>query len=188
MTRFSAMVCISGRVGSGKSFVADALAGELGSRVLSFGDFVKSVARSTGGSDSRDSLVDIGQSWVDRDCEEFVAAALSFVGWSLGESLVVDGLRHHCVRSVLEARAGGQPFFHLHVRTPTSIRSNRLKQRGEARELAALDRDATERDVSTLAELADLIVNGESEVETLVAAVMIHPRLRLTDRYDPPAT
>lgn len=178
MTRPPAIVCISGRVGAGKSFVADALAEEFESRVLSFGDFVRAVARSTSSSDSRDSLVTVGQSWIDRDCEGFVAAALSFVGWRLGESLVIDGLRHRCVRSALEAKAVGQPFFHLHVRTPTSIRSNRLRQRGEQRELAALDCDATEQDVSTLAELADLIVDGESKVETLVAAVMAHPRLR----------
>ena len=172
------MVCVSGRVGVGKSFVSDALAKEFGSRVLSFGDFVRAVARCAGSSDSRDSLVTIGQSWIDRDCEGFVAAALSFVGWRLGEGLVIDGLRHRCVRSALEAKAVGQPFFHVHVRAPTSVRSSRIRRRGEHREVAALDCDATERDVSTLAELADLIIDGESRIETLVAAVRTHPRLR----------
>ena len=169
------LVGMSGRIGAGKSSIAKALAIELECQVFSFGKFVRSRAVSIGAPESRESLVAIGQALVDRDCEEFVASALSSAGWLPGDRLVIDGVRHRCVRSALITRAAHQRFFHVHVRSPNAVRSKRLQLRCEDRNVTSLDRDPTEREVPKLATLADLIVDGDNEIDGIVSEILGQP-------------
>ena len=166
------VVGISGRIAAGKSSVAKALAVALECQVVSFGDFVRARATLVGASLSRESLVAIGQSLVTRDCREFVASAISFAGWSPGDRIVIDGIRHRCVRAALVSTAARQQFLHVHVRSSNSVRCRRLRQRQELRDIVSLDRDPTEREVTELGATADLVVRGDGEVDTVVSEVL----------------
>ena len=168
------VVGISGRIAVGKSCIARALAVVLECQVLSFGDFVRARATSVGASLSRESLVAIGQSLVDRDCQGFVASTISFADWSPGDRLVIDGIRHHCVRAALVATAANQQFLHVHVRSSESVRYRRLQRRQELRDLASLDADPTEGEVTALGAAADLVVRGDREVDTVVPKILAH--------------
>ena len=175
-----ALVAISGRIGAGKSSIAKALAFVLECEVLSFGKFVRTQANSVGAPETRESLAAVGQSLVDRDCEKFVAEALSFVGWRPGDRLVIDGVRHNRVRSALISNAAHQRFVHLHVHSRRSVRSRRIELRLESRDVASLDRDPTEREVARLATLADVIVRGDGDLDRVVSEILAHPLFRAT--------
>ena len=166
------VVGISGRIAAGKSTIATALSVALECEVVSFGDFVRGKATSVGASLSRESLVAIGQSFVDRDCLGFVASAIAFADWSPGDRIVIDGIRHRCVRVALVATAANQQFLHVHVRSSDSVRHRRLRRRQELRDMASLDRDPTEREVTELGATADLVVRGDGEVDTAVSEIL----------------
>lgn len=168
------VVGISGRIAAGKSTIATALSVALECAVFSFGEFVRAKATSVGASLSRESLVAIGQSFVERDCQGFVASAISFADWSPGDRIVIDGIRHKCVQVALVAKAANQQFLHVHVRSSDAVRYRRLRRRQELRDMASLDRDPTEREVTALGATADLVVRGDGEVDTAVSEILDH--------------
>lgn len=89
-----AAIAFSGSIASGKSTIAAAVAEALHWPCVSFGNYVRFVARSQGLVESREVLQAIGADLVEKDVAEFARAVLAQADWRPGQSIVIDGIRH----------------------------------------------------------------------------------------------
>lgn len=172
------IIAISGRMASGKTTLARALADEFGGTAASFGDHVRAIAASQGRGSDREALQEIGQAAVDADPGRFVVDFLAGLEPTVGALLVLDGLRHVSVRNALcnHARESGTEIRFVHIETDEEQRAARLRARGDsARATASHEAHASEVDVRyRLRDEADLIVHRSEEMAELVGEIAIH--------------
>lgn len=169
------VVCLSGRIGSGKSSVATALSERLGWLRAGFGDYLRrEIVRQGGDPNSREALQDMGQALVEADAAGFCRAVASDVGFVPGGNLVIDGVRHAnihlCLRSVVAPSACKLIFLAANEEE----RLRRVAQRplGEA-DFARAEVHAAEADMAAeLPRMADCVIDGALPLETVVLTCM----------------
>lgn len=166
------VVCLSGRIGSGKSSVATALSDQLAWPRAGFGDYLRQELTRLGGDpSSRQALQDLGQSLVEKDAAAFCLAVVSDVGFLPGGDLVIDGVRHaniqHCLRRVVAPSACKLIF----LAADEEERLRRVAQRPLGEEdFARAEGHAAEADMTAeLPMMADKIVDGSQPIETVLA-------------------
>ena len=127
----SIVIGFAGKIASGKSTLSTIFAKERGWPYVSFGDYVRLVARQRGEDDSqREILQQTGASLVEQDCEGFCRAVLQQAPWQPGESLVIDGIRHLQVKQVLEKLVAPSKFVLIYISVDEQIRRQRLHYEG----------------------------------------------------------
>ena len=166
------VIAFSGAIASGKSTLSEAVALSLGCQRVSFGAYIRYVARTRGLGDSREMLQAIGEELVGRDPEALCRNVLAQVSWLPGEQLVVDGVRHISVVDALERLVSPGHLRLVHLVTPPAKRASRLDARQERGDLTRYDAHTTEHDVHNgLAERADLVVDGARAIESAIEQV-----------------
>lgn len=176
-TRARLIIAISGKMASGKTTLAKALADRFGGTAASFGDHVRAIAASQGRELDREALQEIGQAAVDADPERFVGNFLTGLKPAADTLLVIEGLRHVSVRDALRdhARKTGAEIRFVHIETNEEQRAARLRARGDSEKAtASLEAHASEADVrDRLRDEADLIVQRGEETSELVREIAI---------------
>lgn len=166
------MIAFSGKIGSGKSAVSSLVASQLQFVKVSFGDYVRASVSAKGGDpQSRKELQDEGQRQVEANPKSFLSSMLEFHNWNSNTNVVVDGLRHTSVLFAMRDHFKDQ-LFHIHLEVVDSLATERALERGD--ELSSLEgalEHIVETDVgSDLRLAADLVLDAEEPIETLVAA------------------
>jgi dephospho-CoA kinase len=167
----STVVAFSGSIASGKSTLSEALARSVGCKRVSFGEFLRKEAKRRGLEMTREALQELGADYVDRDPEALCRNVLSQEGLFLpGTAVVVDGVRHASVVSILKRLVAPAELRLVHVASAEDVRYQRLLVRGEdAGRLREYDKHSTESEVETaLRGIADLVVDGTKPTEVLV--------------------
>jgi dephospho-CoA kinase len=166
------IVGLSSRMGAGKSTIARALAERLGIPRVSFGDYVRELARSRGLQQSRTVLQELGESLVQDGPERFVRGVLSKVPFQDGA--VIDGIRHVEILKAIRNAVSPLTVALVYVETEEGVRIRRLIERGmRLDEIEAADRHSTEKQVSgPLRASAVLEVRGDSDTAKAVDAIV----------------
>jgi hypothetical protein len=166
------VVCLSGRIGSGKSSVANRLAQALGWPKAGFGDYLRMrIAQEGGNPDSRQALQDLGQSLVDADPDQFCADVLGSTGFAPGGNLILDGVRHARIYARIARLVAPSGTCLLHL----SADDAHLKQRVGSRPRGAADLDRAESHrvesevLLELPELADVVLDANCLLAYVVA-------------------
>ena len=165
----------AGKIGSGKSTISEEVARTLGWSRASFGDYLRSRAKSSGFGQSREVLQEIGASLVENDTKEFCRAVLAHYKWNAGEPLVIDGIRHAEVVEALRTLVAPLELRLIFLDVPEDQRLARLQKVDEAvaENLLEVESHSTELQVKDrLRELADLKLAGTRPVEELVSTVV----------------
>lgn len=169
------VVCFSGGIASGKTTLATAVADHLGLTVATFGGFVRGVARTRGIAEQRAELQALGEALIaEMGWGAFCSAVLDAAAWSVGGSIVVDGIRHVAAFEAVKSLVVPVPARLIFVDVQREVRQARAAESrtGEGGNLAKADAHSTERDVhGALCERADLVLDGTREVEVLVDEV-----------------
>jgi cytidylate kinase len=143
---------LTGQIASGKSTLAKGLAATLGWHRVSFGGYVRQVAKDSGYDEERKTLQNVGQHLLDtRGAEQFCVDVLEAQAGAFvpGQNLVVDGVRHERVADALASLVYPSAFALIVLRVDQRTRERRLELR-EGEGLQALheaDRHPTEFDV-----------------------------------------
>src|SRR6267378_1210406 len=124
----STVLAISGRIASGKSTLARAFASEVGWPCVSFGDYVRSIARAGGAAETVEVLQDLGDELIRKNLEGFCEAVLAQADWKRGQALVIDGVRHYEVDSFLRRRVAPSRYFLTYFSIDDQTRTERLRQ------------------------------------------------------------
>lgn len=100
----SLVVCISGRMASGKSTISKSLAAALGWRHVGFGEYLRSQLVLNGQDlESRKALQELGERLLQADPRAFVMNVLHSIKYTPGDCLIVDGVRHARIFRIIEA-------------------------------------------------------------------------------------
>lgn len=156
------IIVFSGAIGSGKSSLSQAVATRLGLSRVGFGDYVRMKAGQRGVPQTRESLQEVGASLIRAGWHQFCSSVLSQSGWKVGQSLVVDGVRHvEALQSLKRITAPSQVVL-VFIRLSESERRSRLAQAGTPNApLSQWESHSTENQVeATLPVIADLIIDG----------------------------
>jgi len=170
----------AGPIGSGKSALSDKVAKILGWRRVSFGDYVKRIAKQRGLAGGRNGLQILGEELISSGgwyC--FSLDVLQSGGWSLGTSLVVDGIRHLEVLDALKSIVSPGVVLLIYVSAPdTSVRLHRTRLLS-ANQLKRLDAHSTEIQVQTVLRThADLVVGQDEAVEDSAMRILRWSRMK----------
>lgn len=169
------VVAFAGKIGSGKTTISTAVSHALGCKRASFGDYVRHVVSKRGLELTRENLQRIGTEILEADSFEFCKNVLEYSGWSQGESVVIDGLRHSETIPLLNQLVDPERLRLVYLDVDEESRCARLGIR-EQRHMAALvsgDAHSSEQQVATtLRNMADVVVDGRKSIEDCVAAVV----------------
>lgn len=167
------VIALAGRIDSGKSSVAAALAVDFDLPVLSFGAYVRSLAPP---DPSREELQERGARLLDEiGAEGFVAALLDAHELRGADSVIWEGVRHHSVLEALRRLYAPTPVRFFFLSPPEDQRVARASaDAGNAKRLANWEAHSTEQ-VRGLRSEAELEVSAASTEE---AATAIAERMR----------
>jgi len=158
-----AVLAFSGSIASGKSTLSGEVAETLQWSRVSFGGYIRSVARSQGLTESREVLQAIGADLVETELEGFCRAVLAQAGWQVGQPNIVDGVRHVKVLDNLREIVAPMELYLIFVTVDEATRSVRLLERGvtSLEKYQHLEQDSTEQQVKAdLAHMADLVIDS----------------------------
>lgn len=169
------VVAFAGKIGSGKSTLSAEVAGALGWPRASFGDYIRTVAKSNGFEDTREVLQEIGESLVEKGVDDFCRAVLTHYQWSAGEPLIIDGVRHAEVVSALRRLVAPLELRIVFLDVNDAVRHERLTGGDEAmpEKLQMVESHSTEVQAKDqLPALADLYLSGDRPVGELVSTIV----------------
>jgi len=166
------VLAFSGRILSGKTSLAQAVASALGCGIASFGDYVRSVARSRGLSNTREQLQSLGQSLVAEDVFGFCLKVIEEAQWESGKSLVIDGIRHiealDCVRRIVAP----DRLYLVFVAVDDATRLRRSDSVNVRASLEDIDQHPTEIQVGTvIRRQADYVVSGNADLNVVCSEI-----------------
>ncbi|MCI0489030.1 MAG: AAA family ATPase [Blastocatellia bacterium] len=159
-------------IAGGKSSLSARFAEEMGWPYVSFGDYVRWVARQRGLDDSEGEILrQIGESLIEQDYEGFCKAVLSQASWRPGEPLVIDGIDHLRVKQALEKLVAPSEFILTYISVDEQIRRQRLHNEGidDPARIERIESASTETQVrNEIPQIADITLDGTEQPEKLV--------------------
>jgi dephospho-CoA kinase len=169
------VIAFSGKLGSGKTTIINATASALGWPLVGFGDYVRKVVRERGLEGTRENLQAIGTELLERDSCDFCKAVLSSGGWTRGEPLLIDGLRHVRTIAIIQELISPAKLRIVSISISEATRLQRLGQRSQvdAASIGIIETHSSEQEIgSILCNHSDLVIDGEKPVDVLVAEVI----------------
>lgn len=167
---------ISGSIASGKTTLANILSSKLQFQTVSFGNYVRKVAKSKGIKLEREKLQELGENLVNRDLKSFCEQTIKQGNWVEGEPIIIEGIRHLSVLEYFEKRFGEDHFKLIYIDTPKNTRRKRFINRDAKKEnlnFSKLNAHSTEIDLeSKLRNEADLILDGTASLNQLLEVTL----------------
>ena len=165
----------AGKIASGKSTLSKEISQHLGWQYISFGDYVRTVARSRNLEESREVLQNLGASLIDLGVEKFCQSVLAQVNWKPLQPLVIDGIRHVEVVKILRRIISPLEFRLVFICIDEKILNARLNERNiiHYQNYQDIETHSTEVQVQNLLPtIADLTVDGTKKTEELVQEIV----------------
>lgn len=162
---------LSGQIGSGKSSVSSAVAMALGWRRTGFGDYLRAeIVRRGGDPNDRRALQDLGQQRVETDAAAFCRDVLAVVGFTPGDDLVIDGVRHIAIFEMLAQVSKPSEARLLFLGAPETTRNVRVQSRTDAQDFARASTHRVEIEMQdALPQRADALVDATQPFDRVVA-------------------
>lgn len=165
-----AAIVVCGRIGSGKSAVSALLASDLSIQVVSFGDYVRHVARRHSQPTTRSALQDLGDGlYQQMGASGLLEATLDMAGVASDETVIIDGVRHIEVLTEIRRRAGKTVALYLDV--SSEERYQRRKSQGHTElsweEFVAVDGHLVEAGIGPLMDQCDFVIDASKPLDLL---------------------
>lgn len=163
------VLCVSGEIASGKTYIAKKLAEVLSCDRYSVSDFLKMLAVKQGQKNiSREVLQELGREQINNGWKTFCKDFLDFTKWDNKGFLIIDGIRHaEFLQSLSDLVRPWGRVVSIFVEADTMVRNERLEIRGE---VIGDSKHVAEGNLLILKENSDIIVlNNESDSDTTVA-------------------
>jgi dephospho-CoA kinase len=167
------VIGFSGKIGSGKSTLSTTVAEDLRFLYSSFGSYVRKVATTRNIPFTRINLQDLGQELLSRNIHDFCIGVLNDANWSIGKSIVIDGIRHieviHELNRIVSPDSVKLVYLDI---SDEAIRKSRISNRES--DITSSDKHTTENQIqdNSLMQTADLVVNSEKPIDVLCSEIV----------------
>ena len=156
------IIAFAGPTKSGKTTLAKKLAATLGFGFGSFGERVRKEAARRGlRHASRKQLQTLGEEMVKSDKNTFCQEVLQDADFRPGHGLVLDGIRHIDILSLIKDLVRPQTVRLVYVESPVADRVKR--NRSDLPQIQEIDSHPVERDAARLKSAADLFLDTSKE-------------------------
>ena len=176
-------MALAGKIGSGKTSVAVALAHRLGWPRVGFGDYVRLEAtRRELDPGSREVLQKLGESLLRQDLDGFCKAVLGQTDRASDGGLIVDGVRHVAVLDALHRLVSPTPVRLIYLAGSDKARQLRLAAAGrwEQDVMTKAEGHSTEADILTvLPRKADVTVDADRDFDIVLADTIAYAQAAL---------
>lgn len=158
----SLLVCLSGKIASGKTTLSTKIAEHFGWSKTSFGDYLRGEAQRNGRTKDRQCLQDLGQRMVEEDAELFCRKVLAAGDFVAGEGFVLDGLRHVVVLDRLVRIVSPAEVRVIYLDAPDPLIWRREEERSDRdhRDSKQAMEHAVEAGLDQIREIADEIIDA----------------------------
>ncbi len=169
------VIAFAGKIGSGKTTITTSLADALAWPRVSFGDYVRSVARERGLEETREVLQFVGTEILRADPRAFCNSVLANSGWKAGQNLLIDGLRHAETIKIISELTRAETLDIIFVKISEEVRLSRLKGRegSDPSYRALVEAHSSEAQVtSALADAADFVVDNDGTLQATISEIV----------------
>jgi dephospho-CoA kinase len=158
--KFAVAVC--GPIASGKSTIVDFCNSELGLKVVSFGSYVRAVAKEVGVSNTRETLQELGNCLFNsKGAAGLLQGVLQYAEIKNTDSVVFDGVRH--LEVLFEIRRNSKGFLAVFLHSNLHERFQRHNARSSSvisfGEFIAIDGHQVEAGISELKGHCELVID-----------------------------
>ena len=166
------ILTFSGKIKSGKTTLSKSIAKKLDWSYISFGDYIRSVAKMKGLIESRETLQNLGEQLVETmGWERFCKDILDQISWKNGQSIVIDGVRHSEAILTLKKLTAPSNVLLVYLTLDENDQKERLSQIMDINneEFLRMNSHSTEIQVyNLLPNIADLILDGSQHIDILI--------------------
>jgi shikimate kinase len=162
----SAVLSFAGPIKAGKTTVSTRVAMSLDAPRVSFGQYLRGIAREMGMELTREALQNLGEQMVTRNVRGFCENVLAQQPWHPDKPLVIDGVRHVEVLDSLAEILSPARGYLIYINVDRTTQMNRLEADPLPHEntLDELEQHPMERQVmSKLPDRAALALDGTQE-------------------------
>ena len=158
--KFTVIIC--GPIASGKSTLVDFCNSELGLKVVSFGSYVRAVAKEVGLSDTRETLQEFGNSLFNSmGAAGVLQGAMQWAGIKNTDSVVFDGVRH--LEVLFEIRRNSKGSLTVFLRANLLERFQRHNARSSSvislDDFMTIDGHQVEAGINELKDHSELVID-----------------------------
>lgn len=177
------VICISGKIGSGKSTITQAICALSGMTSRSTGEFVRKVAIQRGIKEiDRSILRRIGVEYISKGWDIFCHSFLQYCDWTPGRAFVIDGIRHIGFYEGIKSLIAPTKSFLVYIEIDEAERASRIQLRDQSN-LPENDQHETELYYEDIRNNADIIVQNNMDPQKVAQYILDH--LLLNSQDDP---
>lgn len=135
---------------------------------------MRKVVRDRGLEQTRENLQTVGTELLEADPRGFCNAALSLNGWTPGQPLIIDGLRHIRTINIIRELIFPAKLKIVSISVTDATRLQRLEQRthSDADSITRIEAHSSEQEIDSIRNLADWVIDGEPPVDVLVGDIV----------------
>lgn len=154
-------ICLCGRIGSGKSTIAQELAQMKGVPVFSTGEYVKQIARCEGYKEfGRETLQKVGSILISKGWDQFCHGFLQYYQWSTGNACVIESIRDIGFYDEIKSIVTPLRTYLVFIDICEETRIQRILQRDGDCNLS-YDNHETEAHYKELLRAADIVIRND---------------------------
>ena len=169
----SIIIAFSGGIKSGKTAISQNIASKLKWNRVSFGDYIRNIAKEKDLTPSREILQQIGEEVIKQGLKKFCKNVLDMAQWENGENLIIDGIRHKEIFEIIKKITNPSNIYLIYISLDVKEREKRIDETLEINKLKNYDQHSTEIQViSTLSNISDLIVDGNKQIDIIVSEIL----------------
>jgi adenylate kinase family enzyme len=171
----SAVLSFAAPIEAGKTTVSTQVANRLDAPRVSFGEYLRRIARKKGQALTREALQNLGEKMVTNDVRGFCKNVLNQQPWQAGKPLIVDGVRHVEILDALGEILAPVRAYLIFINVDRTTQTKRLKDDPlpHRKSLDELEMHPTEQQVrSKLPDRAALILDGTHDSDELTQKVI----------------
>lgn len=163
----NSVVTISGRIGSGKSYIAQIIQNRFSLPIASFGDYLKEICKNNNLPMERQTLQEIGELLIRTNPRQFLIEVISLSA-NCNNEIILDGVRHRVVLELVKSLTKNHIaiFVDANLNTRYERYVNRNKGSDQLKtyeQFKIADSHPVEMEIESLKVFCDYVVHSDKD-------------------------
>ncbi len=165
--KLNSIIGISGRICSGKTYLANIIANKLHLPVASFGGYLRDYCEINNILINRKTLQDFGENFIQNDSEQFLIEVIDhFIGDH--DSIIIEGIRHKSILKIIKTLSKSSTAIFVDMDQNTRYkrfcsRESYIDSVKTFDQFIMSDNHLVELEIQELKPLCDLVINSEAD-------------------------